>query len=99
MEKNYDKKRSSSNSSSDEGGMDDKGGRNFIRKRACRFCVDKTLSVDFKDQATLKYFVTERGKIIPRRVSGCCAKHQRQVALSVKQARGIALIPYVVVGS
>ncbi len=99
MEKTYDKEKSKRSNNSDESGMDEKGGRNFIRKRACRFCADKALSVDFKDQATLKYFVTERGKIIPRRVSGCCAKHQRQVALSVKQARGIALIPYVVVGS
>jgi small subunit ribosomal protein S18 len=98
MEKTNDKSRRPS-SASDEGGMDDKGGRAFARKRACRFCADKSLSVDFKDQATLKYFVTERGKIIPRRVSGCCAKHQRQVALSVKQARGIALIPYIVAGS
>jgi small subunit ribosomal protein S18 len=50
--------------------------------------------VDFKDQATLKYFVTERGKIIPRRISGNCAKHQRAVAVAIKRARGIALIPY-----
>ena len=69
----------------------------FGRKRVCRFCADKILQVDFKDQATLKYFVTERGKIIPRRISGNCAKHQRQVAVAVKRARNIALIPYTVV--
>src|SRR6266851_7472949 len=74
------------------GADDDKrGGRSsFGRKKVCRFCADKILKVDFKDQSTLKYFVTERGKIIPRRISGNCAKHQRQVALAIKRARGIA---------
>jgi len=80
-------------------GDDDKRGGargGFGRKRVCRFCADKILKVDFKDQATLKYFVTERGKIIPRRISGNCAKHQRQVAVAIKQARNVALIPYTV---
>jgi small subunit ribosomal protein S18 len=81
------------------GDDDKKGARGFARRRVCRFCADKTLKVDFKDQTTLKYFVTERGKIIPRRISGCCSKHQRQIARSVKQARGIALIPFLVVAS
>ncbi len=81
----------------DRGEGDEKrGSRGFARKRVCRFCADKNAHVDFKDQATLKYFVTERGKIIPRRISGNCAKHQRSVARAVKQARGIALIPYLV---
>ncbi|MFY1825234.1 30S ribosomal protein S18 [Myxococcus fulvus] len=78
------------------GGDDEKrgGGRGFGRKKVCRFCAEKDASVDFKDQATLKYFVTERGKIIPRRISGNCAKHQREVAIAIKRARGIALLPY-----
>jgi small subunit ribosomal protein S18 len=78
------------------GGMDDdkRGGRGFGRKKVCRFCAEKNAKVDFKDQATLKYFVTERGKIIPRRISGCCAKHQREVATAIKRARGVALLPY-----
>jgi small subunit ribosomal protein S18 len=77
------------------GGEDDKrGGRGFGRKKVCRFCAEKNAAVDFKDQATLKYFVTERGKIIPRRISGNCAKHQREVAVAIKRARGIALLPY-----
>jgi small subunit ribosomal protein S18 len=78
------------------GGMDDdkRGGRGFGRKKVCRFCAEKGAKVDFKDQAALKYFVTERGKIIPRRISGNCAKHQREVAVAIKRARGIALIPY-----
>lgn len=84
------------------GGDDDKkGGRSggFARKKLCRFCAEKGNAVDFKDQATLKYFVTERGKIIPRRISGNCATHQRHVALAVKRARNVALIPYIVMGS
>ncbi len=77
------------------GGDDEKrGGRGFGRKKVCRFCAEKNAQVDFKDQATLKYFVTERGKIIPRRISGNCAKHQREVAVAIKRARGVALLPY-----
>jgi small subunit ribosomal protein S18 len=75
---------------------DEKRGRGFTRKKVCRFCADKNARVDYKDQATLKYFVTERGKIIPRRISGNCAKHQRAVAKAIKQSRGLALIPYLV---
>ncbi|MBX5482865.1 MAG: 30S ribosomal protein S18 [Myxococcaceae bacterium] len=74
-----------------------RGGRGgFSRKKVCRFCAEKIAVVDFKDQNTLKYFVTERGKIIPRRISGNCAKHQRGVALAIKRARNVALIPYTV---
>jgi small subunit ribosomal protein S18 len=81
----------------DKGGDDDKrGGRGFGRKRVCRYCADKNAKVDFKDQSALKYFVTERGKIIPRRISGNCAKHQREVAKAIKRSRGLALIPYLV---
>jgi small subunit ribosomal protein S18 len=84
------------------GGDDDdkRGGRGggFGRKKVCRFCAEKNTVVDFKDQAMLKYFVTERGKIIPRRISGNCAKHQRQVAVAIKRSRGLALIPYVSMG-
>lgn len=72
------------------------GGRRFGRRRVCRFCADNTIPIDYKDTNTLKYFTSERGKIIPRRISGNCAKHQRQVAKSIKQARGLALIPYLV---
>lgn len=84
-----------------EGDMDgdEKRGRGFARRKVCRFCADKNAKVDYKDQSTLKYFVTERGKIIPRRISGNCALHQRAVAKSVKQARGLALIPYLVLAS
>lgn len=80
------------------GGDDDRrGGRGggFGRKKVCRFCADKNAKVDFKNQNELKYFVTERGKIIPRRISGNCAKHQREVAVAIKRARGLALIPFI----
>ncbi len=82
-----------------DGGDDRKGGRGFARRKVCRFCADKNAKVDYKDQSTLKYFVTERGKIIPRRISGNCALHQRAVAKAIKQSRGLALIPYLVLAS
>jgi small subunit ribosomal protein S18 len=61
----------------------------------CRFCADSSLSIDYKNNKTLKYFITERGKIIPRRISGTCAKHQRALTLAIKRARAIALLPFV----
>lgn len=66
----------------------------FHRKKICRFCADSSLKIDYKDPKTLRYFVTERGKIVPRRISGNCAKHQRQLSLAIKRARHIALMPY-----
>jgi small subunit ribosomal protein S18 len=56
--------------------------------------VDSDLRIDYKDSKTLRYFVTERGKIVPRRISGNCAKHQRELTLAIKRARQIALLPY-----
>ncbi len=64
------------------------------RRRVCRFCIDKNLKIDFKDPQGIRYFITERGKIVPRRISGNCAKHQRCVCLAVKRARNIALMPF-----
>jgi small subunit ribosomal protein S18 len=66
----------------------------FSRRRACRFCTDKEVVIDYKDAKTLKNFVTERGKIVPRRIYGTCAKHQRQLTEAVKRARQLALLPY-----
>jgi small subunit ribosomal protein S18 len=66
----------------------------FSRHRACRFCTDKDIVIDYKDSKTLKNFVTERGKIIPKRIYGTCAKHQRQLTEAVKRARQLALLPY-----
>jgi small subunit ribosomal protein S18 len=72
--------------------------RGFSRRKVCRFCADQTLAIDYKDPQLLKYFITDRGKIIPRRISGNCAKHQRKVALAVRRSRMIALMPYTVMG-
>lgn len=63
------------------------------RKKVCPFCADKIEHIDYKD-GRLKKLTSERGKILPRRVSGCCAKHQRQLTVSVKRARMVALLPY-----
>ncbi|SMC26553.1 SSU ribosomal protein S18P [Desulfacinum hydrothermale DSM 13146] len=70
--------------------------RIFRRRRVCRFCADSSLKIDYKDAKTLRYFLTERGKIIPRRISDNCAKHQRQLTLAIKRARQMALLPYTV---
>ena len=64
------------------------------RKRICSFCADKTDHIDYKDINKLKKYVTERGKILPRRISGNCAKHQRELTRAIKRARQIALLPY-----
>ena len=66
------------------------------RKRVCSFCVDKVESMDYKETHKLRKYITERGKILPRRISGNCAMHQRQVTLAIKRARSIALLPYTV---
>ncbi len=80
----------------DRGGDEGGGRRGFGRRKVCRFCADKALKVDYKDQGQLKYFLTERGKIIPRRISGNCALHQREVATAIKRARMLAILPYTV---
>ena len=64
------------------------------RRKVCSFCVDKVDHIDYKDAAKLRRFTTERGKILPRRISGNCTKHQRQVTLAIKRARHIALLPF-----
>jgi len=69
--------------------------RVFHRRKVCRFCADTSLEISYKDAKSLRYFITERGKIIPRRLSGCCAKHQRTLTHAIKRARTIALLPYV----
>src|SRR6478609_2879426 len=66
----------------------------FRRKKLCRFCVDKIDDINYKDVRLLMSFISERGKITPRRISGVCAPHQRRLAESIKQARNIALVPF-----
>ena len=70
-----------------------KGG--FRRKKVCQFCAEKADFVDYKDTETLKKYITERGKILPKRITGTCAIHQRAVTTAVKRARTVALLPYV----
>lgn len=65
------------------------------KKKVCRFCEDKTKTIDYKDIKKLQRFMTERGKILPRRVSGTCAKHQRALTVAIKRARIMALLPFV----
>ncbi len=79
------------------GGYGDKRKKKKIyhRRKVCRFCADTSLAIDYKDSKNLRYFITERGKIIPRRISGTCAKHQRALMRAIKRARTIALLPYV----
>lgn len=64
------------------------------KKKVCIFCSDKIEKIDYKDTFRLRKFITERGKIVPRRISGCCAKHQRELTVAIKRARHIALLPY-----
>ena len=65
------------------------------RRKVCAFCVDKVETVDYKDVAKLRRYLSERGKIVPRRVTGTCARHQRQLTEAIKRARHLALLPYV----
>ena len=68
------------------------------KKKVCSFCVDKVEAIDYKDVPKLRRYVTERGKILPRRISGNCAKHQRQVTVAIKRARHLALLPFTIQG-
>ena len=71
------------------------GGRGrFRRRKVCRFCADKVDLIDFKDVRLLQNFIPERGEVLPRRISGVCATHQRMLAEAIKRARNIALLPY-----
>ncbi len=68
--------------------------RFFRHKKICRFCADSSLKIDYKDPTVLQNFLTERAKIVPRRITGNCAKHQRQLTRAIKRARQMALLPY-----
>ena len=79
------------------GGRGKKGKRKrrlFQKRKVCRFCVDSKMTIDYKNVKTLRYFTTERGKMIPRRISGNCAQHQRKLAGAIHRARMIALLPF-----
>ena len=81
-------------------GADDKTAfrrRGPVRRKVCRFCADKDSLIDYKDTRSLSSFVTERGKVVPSRITGNCAKHQRQLTTAIKRARTIALLPFTTV--
>src|SRR5579885_2828674 len=82
-------------------GDDEKMGRRggFHRKKICRFCSDQDFVMDYKDIRMMQSFVTEHGKIVPRRISGNCAMHQRKLTSAVKRARNLALVGYVTMGA
>ncbi len=74
----------------------DDGPRRSGKKRVCKFCSDKNEVIDYKDPQALRYFISDRGKITPRRISGNCALHQRKITTAIKRARNIALLPFTV---
>ena len=82
----------------EEGGSQSSDRRYFSRPKICAFCTDKNLKIDYKNADMLRRYVTEEGKIRPRRQTGTCAKHQRELAGAVKRARQIALLPFVYEG-
>ncbi len=73
--------------------------RGIMRRKVCKFCTDETIKIDYKDAGLLKYFITDRGKLVPRRISGNCAKHQRVISTAVNRARMIAIVPFAVTGT
>ena len=67
--------------------------KGFLRRKVCRFCADSSLKIDYRDPKNLRLFITETGKMIPRRISGNCARHQRPLSIAIKRARHLALLP------
>ena len=84
-------KRDNNKDAYDKGGM---RSQRRVKKKLCGFCLDKLDSIDYKEIGRLKKHTSERGKILPRRISGTCAKHQRQLAIAIKRARHLAMMPY-----
>jgi small subunit ribosomal protein S18 len=76
--------------------QDAPGRRRMGKKRICKYCAEKEIVIDYKDPQALKYFISDRGKVVPRRISGNCALHQRKVTKAIKRARNIALLPFTV---
>ena len=72
--------------------------RRGVKKRVCRYCAEPALFIDYKDSQTLRMYITDRGKVVPRRISGACAKHQREITVAIRRARNIALMPFTAAG-
>ena len=79
----------------DRGERFERGGPRRPRKKVCSFCVDKVEHIDYKDLAKLRKYISERAKIVPRRVTGTCSHHQRALTIAIKRARHVAMLPYV----
>ena len=98
MEEKQTQEAAMADTTASEGREEDRDGRakgkTYFRKKVCRFCANKA-KIDYKDADALRRYMTERGKILPRRITGTCAKHQREVAKAIKRARSICLLPYV----
>jgi small subunit ribosomal protein S18 len=95
MSSNYEDREPSYGFDQYERAMPGRGGaRRMQRRKICRFCIEKVDLIDFKDVKLLQSYIPERGKILPRRISGACAAHQRMLAEAIKRARNIALLPY-----
>ena len=88
------KPRSDRSGGHDRGGPGGGGKRRYIRKKFCRFCAEKELQLDYKNVYLIKEFISGRGKIVPRRISGTCAKHQRKLTVEIKKARVVALVSF-----
>jgi len=88
--------RPTSNHPRPQGGSSRPQKKFFHRRKFCRFCSDSSLKIDYKQPPSLNDFLTERGKIMPRRITGTCSKHQREITIAVKRARSIALLPFAV---
>jgi small subunit ribosomal protein S18 len=95
QEKSFDRPRRPPRREGGDDGGESSGRPPRFRKKVCRFCQDKNNSIDYKRADILDHYITERGKILPRRVTGTCSKHQRTVAREIKKARIIALLPFV----
>ncbi len=83
-----------SNSSAGNGNKPRAKRKSFSKRKVCRFCTDRDYALDYKHPKTLSFFITERGKVIPRRITGNCALHQRRLTVEIKRARILALLPF-----
>ena len=93
-ERDYRERDSRDKDRESEGRFSRGRGRGFFKKKVCKVCIGK-MKIDYKDAVALRKYVSERGKILPRRITGACAKHQRKISQAIKRARAIAILPYV----
>jgi len=94
MERTPETRTSSGGKSASGGPQTEQHGKRFLKRKVCSFCVEKMDVIDYKDIKRIRRFVTEQGKILPRRITGTCAHHQRMLTRAIKRARNIALLPF-----